>query len=184
MTPPILASLSGEATIRDPELHAGGVEPPARPLLVEQLAGNRALIGRPARPEDEGQVTVPTPSTSQRRTLRLRLAARAAFADRCVVENDRPGRSPRFARWAPNLFAKSHADDPGRPFRLARLVGPIGAHREFLTPRRAPYGVRAGGRSIKYQVPEGDGAAYVSSWRLRITTEAMRISRKAEGQFG
>ena len=81
-TPPILASPSGEATIRDPELHAGGVEPPARSLLVEQLAGNRALIGRPFRPEDEGQVTFPTPSTSQRCALRLGLAARAAFAGR------------------------------------------------------------------------------------------------------
>ena len=77
-TPPILASPSGEATIRDPELHAGGVEPPARSLLVEQLAGNRALIGRPFRPEDEGQVTIPTPSTSQRRALRLGPAAAPA----------------------------------------------------------------------------------------------------------
>ena len=63
-TPPILASPSGEATIRDPELHTGGVEPPARSLLVEQLAGNQALIGRPFRPGDEGQVTIPTPRPS------------------------------------------------------------------------------------------------------------------------
>ena len=49
-----------EATIRDPELHTGGVEPPARSLLVKQLAGNQALIGRPFCPDDEGQVTVST----------------------------------------------------------------------------------------------------------------------------
>jgi hypothetical protein len=40
-------------------------------LLVEQLAGNRALIGRPFRPDDEGQVTIPTPSPNQSCTLRL-----------------------------------------------------------------------------------------------------------------
>ena len=64
LLPPILASPSGKATIRDPELHTGGVEPPARSLLVEQLAGNQALIGRPFRPGDEGQVTIPTPRPS------------------------------------------------------------------------------------------------------------------------
>ena len=58
-------------TIRDPELHAGGAEPPARSLLVEQLPGNQALIGRPFRPEDEGQVTILTPSPSPRRALLL-----------------------------------------------------------------------------------------------------------------
>jgi hypothetical protein len=53
------------ATIRDPELHAGG-KPPARSLLGEQLAGNRALIGGSCRQQDEGRITIPTRSLRPR----------------------------------------------------------------------------------------------------------------------
>ena len=68
--PPSDPGVAAKRQFGDPELHAGGVEPPARSLLVEQLAGNRALIGRPFRPEGEGQVTIPTPSTSQSRAYK------------------------------------------------------------------------------------------------------------------
>ena len=56
--------LAGSATIRDLSFMRWAVH--ARSLLVEQLAGNPALIGRPFRPDDEGQVTISTPSPSQR----------------------------------------------------------------------------------------------------------------------
>lgn len=37
-------------------------KPPACSLLIKQLAGNQALLGRSVRPDDVGKVTIPTPS--------------------------------------------------------------------------------------------------------------------------
>jgi hypothetical protein len=81
---------------------------PARSLLVEQLAGNQALIGRPFRPEDEGQVTIPTPSPSQRRALRLGSAA-APLPARSRSPPAWSFRSDDGVSWA--LTARPLADD-------------------------------------------------------------------------